>query len=215
MLPSWVSYCRVDDLGVFLDIRRDRYTAVPWKSAELIIHAGEATMPAQLEEKVRALGWIDDTPTQIVRTPPQRVALQELGPDFTNSPAPARLIAQCLGRLTKARLTLALHPLERVLAGVSARNLPCGPDVAADPATIAQTLCAFRKAERYALTSKTCLLRSLALQSALAQLGLAADLVFGVKLHPFEAHCWLQQDTILLNDTVERTGLFVPIRVVQ
>jgi hypothetical protein len=36
-------------------------------------------------------------------------------------------------------------------------------------------------------------------------------LVFGVRTHPFEAHCWLEKDRVILDDTVEHVRWFTPI----
>jgi hypothetical protein len=59
-----------------------------------------------------------------------------------------------------------------------------------------------------------CLFDSLALFQFLALQGMVVDWVFGVRAEPFEAHCWLQRDDVVLNDAVERVAGFVPILVV-
>jgi hypothetical protein len=56
-----------------------------------------------------------------------------------------------------------------------------------------------------------CLFDSLALIHFLAGFRLYPDWVFGVKADPFEAHCWVQSDRIVLNDTVGRVSGFSPI----
>lgn len=56
-----------------------------------------------------------------------------------------------------------------------------------------------------------CLQRSAALVSYLRRLGLGAEWVFGVRLWPFAAHCWVQCDDACLNDDVERLQAFTPI----
>jgi hypothetical protein len=55
---------------------------------------------------------------------------------------------------------------------------------------------------------------SLALVHFLRGFGFHPQWVFGVKLDPFGAHCWVQQDGGLLNDELDRTTLFTPIMVV-
>jgi hypothetical protein len=59
-----------------------------------------------------------------------------------------------------------------------------------------------------------CLLRSALLMRFLRAGGLDADWVFGVRLHPFAAHCWVQVDEVCLNDDVERLSAYAPIMVV-
>jgi hypothetical protein len=60
-----------------------------------------------------------------------------------------------------------------------------------------------------------CLLDSLALLRWLGPARDGACLVFGVKLDPFAAHCWLQTDAMLLNDRTEHVRRFEPVRVIR
>lgn len=59
-----------------------------------------------------------------------------------------------------------------------------------------------------------CLVRSALLMRFLRGAGLDADWVFGVRLHPFAAHCWVQVNDVCLNDDVERLSAYAPIMVV-
>jgi Transglutaminase-like superfamily len=59
-----------------------------------------------------------------------------------------------------------------------------------------------------------CTFDSLALLHFLAAHGILADWVFGVRTDPFCAHCWLQKEDIVLNDTVEHVSTFDPIMCV-
>jgi hypothetical protein len=56
-----------------------------------------------------------------------------------------------------------------------------------------------------------CLFDSLALINFLALYRLYPDWVFGVATDPFQAHCWVQKNGIVLNDTVERISNYLPI----
>jgi hypothetical protein len=215
LLPSWVSYCRIGELAVFLDVRRDRYRAMAWDSAQPFINTSEASMPTQVARKARALGWLDEASCTIAQAPPECAPLEELAPDVMARTPPPRWVAEALWLLGKTKVHLAMRSLERNLAEVSRRNAATALAAEGDSSAIPPILAAFRMAERYALASNTCLLRSLALQAALVRRGVATSVVFGVKLHPFEAHCWVQRGPTLLNDTAERTGMFVPIRIVH
>jgi hypothetical protein len=37
------------------------------------------------------------------------------------------------------------------------------------------------------------------------------QVVFGVIADPFQAHCWLQEGNVVLNDDLERVGKYKPI----
>ncbi len=223
MLPSWISCCRVGDMAVFLDVRRDRYMALAWEAALPLIENTPAQMPYCVARKAQALGWVDGLHSEHNPLVPPLPTPIELGQEFGVSACSPRLVAQTLWMLAATRFWLSTRTLERNLAAVSRRNhgIASGnaPDAAATnaevPPAIAPVLRAFRAAERFALARDTCLLRALALQAALAHHNVATTVVFGVKLHPFEAHCWVQWGSQLLNDTMERAGLFVPIRVVH
>ena len=62
--------------------------------------------------------------------------------------------------------------------------------------------------------SYLCLFDSLALIHFLARFQVYPDWVFGVNADPFEAHCWVQAGSVVLNDTVARVSGFTPIMYV-
>lgn len=56
-----------------------------------------------------------------------------------------------------------------------------------------------------------CLFDSLVLLELLAQQEMFPTWVFGIKLAPFSAHCWIQDHDVVWNDTPERAGTYTPI----
>jgi hypothetical protein len=69
----------------------------------------------------------------------------------------------------------------------------------------------FDRLRWYYPRSYLCLFDSLALIHFMARFGVFPDWVFGVVADPFEAHCWVQAGSVVLNDTVERVSAFTPI----
>lgn len=59
-----------------------------------------------------------------------------------------------------------------------------------------------------------CLLESLALLRFLLSNRSAALMVFGVRTAPFGAHCWVQSDDCVLNDTLDHVLRYVPIMAI-
>ncbi len=59
-----------------------------------------------------------------------------------------------------------------------------------------------------------CLMRSLQQRLYLQRRGHHAAWVFGVRTWPFEAHCWLQAGTVVLDDQPDHVAGFTPILVV-
>ncbi|WP_373008589.1 lasso peptide biosynthesis B2 protein [Hyphomonas sp.] len=60
-------------------------------------------------------------------------------------------------------------------------------------------------------THEACRFRSLALIRFLSLFGVPADWVFGVRLSPFGAHCWVEHDGIILNDHSDNAFEYTPI----
>ncbi|SEJ92117.1 Transglutaminase-like superfamily protein [Sphingobium sp. AP50] len=56
-----------------------------------------------------------------------------------------------------------------------------------------------------------CLAHSIALRWRLEREGHGAALVFGVRLFPFQAHCWLQRGVTVLNDHHEHVAQYTPV----
>jgi len=59
-----------------------------------------------------------------------------------------------------------------------------------------------------------CLSDALSLSEFLSGYGVFPKWVFGVQSRPFAAHCWLQLDGLVLNDTVDHVKRYTPIMVV-
>lgn len=108
-------------------------------------------------------------------------------------------------------LTLRLQSLHAILSEHACRRVAC---TGADTAPALGQAAAFAGSRSLAPFARNCLLDSLALDRWLTARGLAAMLVFGVKLDPFEAHCWLQVRNAILNDSYDHVSRFTPILAV-
>jgi hypothetical protein len=58
---------------------------------------------------------------------------------------------------------------------------------------------------------RRCLPRAMLCRFLLRRRGIAATWVFGVRAHPFEAHCWLQWRDIVLDDRLDHVRRYTPI----
>lgn len=83
-----------------------------------------------------------------------------------------------------------------------------------DPSRVAELANSFNTLRKYFPRKYLCLFDSLALVEFLARYGVYPQWVFGTRAEPFEAHCWVQHETILLNDTIEYTSQFSPIMII-
>lgn len=107
-----------------------------------------------------------------------------------------RGLARCLGRLER-------HRLAHHRRGIA---LPC--------ASVSDLLQAFESTRFVVTAQDQCLSRSIALNLYLAAFGHYADLVIGVGPRPFAAHCWVQTQGQVINDTADTVRAYVPVRVV-
>lgn len=124
-----------------------------------------------------------------------------------------RLAGSCL----RAQLSLKLRPIQAIVEAVrdrKARAAAAGAG-AADAHRLRRLVTAFARLRPLFYTLRgACLLDSLTLLHFLSAEGIHPDWVFGVKTEPFDAHCWVQQGEILLNDVPDRVRQYSPILLV-
>jgi Transglutaminase-like superfamily len=112
--------------------------------------------------------------------------------------------------IRSVRRMLRRHAIQAVLRSVFQAPFdarPTSPQIAAGAAR-------FAAARRYIPSRPSCLVDSLALVRFLGPLAAGTSLVFGVKLEPFAAHCWVQVGSLLLNDRADEVERFEPVRTV-
>ncbi|WP_312082803.1 lasso peptide biosynthesis B2 protein [Brevundimonas sp.] len=96
-------------------------------------------------------------------------------------------------------------------AGASASETA---STAASRPEIARCVSAFRSGLPWIPRQEVCLHRSFMLVRFLAERGVAADWVFGVRTWPFAAHCWVQIGPLVVGDDLHKVVRYTPILVV-
>ena len=218
-LRDGLSYCQVDGCLVFLDLHEDRYFRLS--------HALEGAFLAWLRSD--DAGGVDLAPlmeNRILVPSPDASPIRRAGPVPPacrsalehRSPGPGAGIATVLevsGLVCWTQLQLRTRRLDRLLAAMQAqrdRTASAIPLAAASTIVpLLESAARFRHARPYAPIEHCCLLDSIALVRFLARRGLSTRLVFGVTLHPFGAHCWVQAGDWILNDTVGNVVTHTPI----
>ncbi len=116
----------------------------------------------------------------------------------------------------RARLSLALRPIQSIVEAVRERKARCaGQGAPADAMRLRARVTAFARLRPLFYTVRgACLLDSLTLLNFLSAEGIHPDWVFGVKTEPFDAHCWVQQGAMLLNDVPDRVRQYSPLLLV-
>lgn len=211
-LARMVGWAPVAGRSVFLDVRSDRYVEAKGSLHSAMVALLDGSELAPSDHKALEPAVADGL---LIRTgTPFRLSIPEPSPtrsllDASASPAgkpPLRLwrdIAQIRRRLQQgglAELILELTPPEQ--------------GGAMPPADLHKQVMRFLGQRQWVPIAPKCLWDSLALVRFLARHDLPATLVFGVKLDPFAAHCWVQADGLLLTDSPDRVGAFTPLLAV-
>ncbi len=222
-----VFFCVAQGLGVFLDLKKDAYSAIPIASnARLVTRNDVATAFRMHRADLIADGLIidsggeDDLPTfdQSVRNI-QAWGYEEGNRLFgsTNQCRDVRLrirdYIDFFASMWIASRQLGRRSLYSVVSSVRDRKRHSTtlrePDARLDAA-----LLAFGKLRPLYPKPYRCLLDALGLLHFLARRRLYVDWVFGVQAQPFGAHCWLERRGMVLNDSIEYARQFSPIMIV-
>lgn len=232
-LSNDVFFCVAEGQGVFLDLKRDDYSAIPLglgsscndeSGLEAVI--GEAfeayrqdLLDAQLVEE--GLGGGGDLlafkslarPSSNIFHPDNQRAFgttRKLG-------AGVRIGARdvldfCIASSRASRLLKRRH-IHDVVRNVRLRKEAAeggGNDIDA----LRRHTAVYRKLRPWYPRGYLCLYDGLALVEFLARRRLFPAWVFGVQAQPFGAHCWVQEGNMLLNESTEYAGQFTPIMAV-
>ena len=101
--------------------------------------------------------------------------------------------------------------LVRALARIERRRIRVRSSAATRNAYAPRLIAAFKDFRPLYPRSYLCLFDSLALVEFLAINRVFPRVVFGVIADPFQAHCWLQEGNMVLNDDLERVARYKPI----
>jgi hypothetical protein len=233
-LAEHVFVCLNGEHLVLLDLKEDRYWALeasqtsglgalvggwPVKTADEAVFTEEPTPETTAAlEVLRGRGLLTDTvpPGKDAAPVSAIVPARELAAETDQATGRSGSWLSFFAASATAKIALRTWPFERVILRVRRRKAELGP--AAGPLDIERAralMAAFVGYRVFLFSSKNeCLFDSLALLEYLARHGIYADWVFGVQTRPFAAHCWVQHDDIVFNDTVEHVSGYTPIMVV-
>lgn len=231
LLSSHVHLCTTGDHMVLLDVKRDKYLAIDAAHMHVLANVvrgwplgadpavTEITSPHVVPAVVRQMlagglltseSTLGKEATPLVMASPTSALIDEL----TERPA-IRLghVARFLAASVSAALALRRRSLEQIVNTVTRRKREYRqPGAVFDMERAAELVAIFVHLRPFVFTTKeACLFSSLALVNFLACYALFPTWVFGVQTRPFAAHCWVQQDSIVFNDTPDLVLGFTPI----
>lgn len=111
-------------------------------------------------------------------------------------------------------MKLRWYSLHRIVEALRLRQQLRGDAQTFDIEKLEKVVAAYHQMRPYDASQSRCLYDSLVLIGFLAHYRIYPRLVFGVTAEPFGAHCWLQRDHYVLNDSVEYVNAFAPIMIV-
>lgn len=221
VLRDDISYCQIGERLVFLDIGSDRYFHLPG--------ALEQALTAYLDDTRRSAPQLDQLIERAILVE-QPAAKADNRPSIKPVARSAMEVASGLRRLRMSeqlevfatvlitRIALKFSTLKTILEGLKAarriHTASSEPHEEFPERSIFDASAAFRRARLYVPIDMRCLLDSIAMARFLLRRGIPAHVVFGVALDPFSAHCWVQVDDLVLNDSVGNVASHTPIRVV-
>lgn len=213
-LPA-LSYCDVGERLIFLDLHGDRYFCLA-EDVERAFRASWASAASDLVSRDSCplphrtvFSALPAWPPALCRPP----AVPAAGLWDGGLPqAGATAVMAALLVMTRVRASLAVWGLAGSLRRIEGRRCAVR-EKAADRDQAARLAAPFAAASRFASMRDACLPHSLAIAERLVGAGQPAQLVFGVRLGPFAAHCWVQQGALVVNDRVDVVRSFTPILV--
>jgi hypothetical protein len=213
---------------VLLDVRADRYLCLsiddfallrPWLNGQKDGSAGDARpgmMPAQAAALAQQLL---DRELLVLRAPSARpvTPTQWTLPTETLQPSITRGLRSVVHAPTFiyssifADHALRRRSLDAITSLVSRRRARQSKSGAFPWEKTARVITTFNSLRLFYPRSYLCLFDCLSLLHFLSFHAIFPTWVFGVVADPFSAHCWLQQDGVVLNDTVETVAKYTPI----
>jgi hypothetical protein len=220
--------CQTAHHWVILDRDRDQYLCIARRDFELLTpwlqgyceqqQRDTGAMPELARELATALvakGILSQRTEQTksarpvsTRTPTKALDTHDLRASRARSIACAPLV---LLAARKASQRLESEPLAATIRRIENRKKRHSGAAIADLRRYAPHVATFNTVRPLVPRSYQCLFDSLALLEFLALRRLFPIWTFGVMSDPFQAHCWLEADGCVLNDTVEKISLYVPI----
>lgn len=213
-LPSGLSYCVIDATAVFLDIVGDRYfllsPAINRAFLSWVDGSGLSDRQVSALEGAGVLTRDDSRPTSMTRVGP--TPLGEAAA-ILSGPFDIAALARALWMQRRTERRLYARGLSTVLADLArlrTRSNCLRPHLCEEGSHI---LRAFEVARLLRPSARACLPRSIAVALCLARHRIYADVVLGVRINPFAAHCWAQARGEVLNDSLGEVSRFTPILV--
>lgn len=223
-LPHHVHFCYRGDAVVFLDLARDDYTFVGADGAAALRCLSSLESRSTSPEQRTVLNELLDggllttdrnagravAPTRITHAT-QPLLDDEAMPAVRVSP---RHLWNFFAASTVASARLRWGQLHRTIARVQLRKAKREATMRIDIDRARQLVAIFGRLRALFPRRYLCLYDSLALIEFLARYEIYPSWIFGVRLEPWAAHCWVQEAGYIFNEELEEAAGYTPVMAV-
>ena len=216
-----IRFCVIGSRVVFMDMSSERYFGLP-ASLDYAFQKLLDPAPLSASEEMALRPLIDRgllvpdgrgaQPTKPICAPDAALDLIHSLPERA-SPSAVALALWSETVIVFASRRLSLRAIEAKLHKWRGRRADGCDQQDAMPQSYLELAAAFERTALLFHPADRCLTKALAFVLACRSRGLYPSLVFGVRTSPFAAHCWVQHETLILNDELERVRIFTPILV--
>lgn len=219
-LSKHTFFCFADEHYVFLDLHNDEYMCLGREQTKAFKSLLEGHRPtddsatvvqALLDKKLFVADESEGKHPRPLSTPAPETSL------ITNhdSPRPAigpAHVYKFFAASATASWNLRWQSIEHTVRQVERRKQQRkGAVLPVDSATITDLFRVFQTLRPYYPRPYLCLFDSLALLHFLARFDVFPQWIYGVKLEPWGAHCWVQSGDQVVNDIVDNVNGYTPI----
>ncbi|GEM_PF-246129 len=211
-LRKGVSFCLTDDHLIFLDLKTGRYSTLSQRVAHAFKSAQIGNYTAEIKATLNRLavaGLIEHGETEGLLAPTSRTPVSNSVLDahwcIVTPTSPIVLLA-----IIKGVFQCKTQNLSAVLGRLKILRCHLGRTANVTEET-EQLALQFVSARAFLPLRDRCLAESTALVACLAHRQIHASIVFGVSGRPFAAHCWVEINGTVLNDSLEHVNSFQPI----
>lgn len=215
-IRNGLSFAILDQTVVILDIHANRYFQLPrdltFAFSAIVDGADHIVTPDDRKRLMSARILSDTVPVDRPNAPrprmrPVRSSVQTDNVQWVRGAMvrAAMMKIATAGRLRMMRFDRVIDRLRTIKARSSSGS--------SGSMQVTKIISAFAASRQIWSDVERCLPSSMALAEAMWNAGVSVDLVLGVRLSPFQAHCWVQWDERILNDHIDHVATFSPILV--
>ena len=224
-LPSHVYFCFRGESIVFLDLSRDNYilvtgdAAIALRAVTVNPHAdGHGSKAISALRGLLDAGLLTTDPNLGRCLTPTETSLAMDQLDDPDVLLDVEVTAGHVWRFIQACISSAVRQrwssLEDIVSAVEHRKARHAFLTPLDIAKARDLTTLFQRLRCFFPVNYLCLYDSLALIEFLARYNIFPTWVFGIKLEPWAAHCWVQEAGFTFNEGVEEATKYTPIMTI-